>query len=206
LKVELFAGDANKKLKIQVFGSSISDDDDTDSPTTFGQNSAPGAVAVAAASVFNINTPEFFTSFGPTTILRDGSGNALANPEIRNTPLITGPDGGNTSFFGTDSGSDADAFPNFFGTSAAAPHVAAVAALLMERAADLGISLTPTQIYSILFSSTVDLSMPGYDFVTGYGRLDANLALAHLVPEPGTISLLAIALIVGFARRRRSGR
>ena len=76
-------------------------------------------------------------------------------------------------------------------------------ALVMERAADLGLSLTPTQIYNILFSSTVDISTPGYDFLTGYGRLDANLALAQLVPEPGTMSLLAVTLVAGIVRRRR---
>jgi hypothetical protein len=199
----LYAGAANKKLKVQVFGSTISDDDDTNSPTIFGHNSAEGAVAVAAASVFNVNTPEFFTSRGPTTILRDGNGNSLPNPQIRNTPLITGPDGGNTSFFGSDSVNDADTFPNFFGTSAAAPHVAAVAALVLERAADLGMSLTPTQLYNILFNSTVDISSPGYDFLSGWGRLNAFMALSH-VPEPGTVWLAAVAMAAGLARRRRA--
>jgi hypothetical protein len=214
VKVELFAGALNKKLKIQVFGASISDDDDTNSPTTFGQNSAIGAVAVAAASVFSPTVPEAFTSFGPTTILRDGSGNPLVTPEIRNTPQITGPDGGNTSFFPpfNDSPSDPDTFPNFFGTSASAPHVAAVAALLLERAAQLGISLTPTQLYNILFNSTVDITgsfgtNPGFDSRTGWGRLDANLALSQLaVPEPGTMSIamVAIGFFVGRARRPRA--
>jgi len=46
--------------------------------------------------------------------LRDGSGNPLVTPEIRNTPQITGPDGGNTSFFPpfNDSPSDPDTFPS----------------------------------------------------------------------------------------------
>jgi hypothetical protein len=212
VKVQLFAGALNKKLKIQVFGSSISDDDDTNSPTTFGQNSANGVVGVAAASVFNPSAPEPFTSFGPTTILRDANGNPLVTPEIRNAPQITGPDGGNTSFFPAfgDSPSDPDSFPNFFGTSASAPHVAAVAALVLQRAAQLGISLTPTQLYNLLFNSTVDITgsggaTPGFDSRTGWGRLDANLALAQLaVPEPGAIALAmaAIGLIVGHRQRR----
>jgi subtilisin family serine protease len=135
----------------------------------------------------------------------------LAIPEIRDSPQITGPDGGNTSFFpaGGDSVNDADSFPNFFGTSASAPHVAAVAALVLQRAAQLGISLTPTQLYNILFNSTVDISgsggtTPGFDSRTGWGRLDANLALAQLaVPEPSAVALALAAVGVVFGSRSR---
>lgn len=205
LVVERFTGPA-KLLKIGLFGQPINDDDDTNSPTIFGHSAAEGVVSVAASSVFSPNTPESFTSLGPTTILYDTAGNKLANQVIRNTPLITGPDGGNTTFFGFDVANDADTFPNFFGTSAAAPHVAAVAALLMERAADLGIALTPTQIYNILFNSTVDIGAPGYDNLTGHGRLDAFLALSK-VPEPATVAMLLIAMgwFASGQRRRRDG-
>ncbi len=204
LFVEHSGGVANKLLKIQIVGQQIADDDDTNSPTVFGHAAAEGAVAVAASSVFSPNTPEAFTGLGPTTILYDTAGNKLANAVIRDTPLITGPDGGNTSFFGIDSALDGDTDPNFFGTSAAAPHVAAVAALLMERAADLGFALTPTQIYNILFNSTVDIHTPGFDNLTGWGRLDALAALAK-VPEPGTLlmSVMALGLWIGATSRRR---
>jgi hypothetical protein len=203
--VQHFDGVVTKQFKIQVFGSTISDDDDTNSPTTWGQNSAEGAVAVAAHSVFNLGAAEPFTSHGPTTILYDEDGNPLTVPEIRDAPQITGPDGGNTSFLGTDVLADADSFPNLFGTSGSVAHVAAVAALVLERAADLGQSLTPAQLYDILFSSAIDIGAPDFDNVTGWGRLDAFAAVGRLVPEPGTgiTSLLAAIGLTGLRVRRR---
>ena len=58
-------------------------------------------------------------------------------------PTITGPDGGNTSFFGqvidttqippVTKTNLSQNLPSFFGTSTAAPNVAAVAALMKQR-------------------------------------------------------------------------
>ena len=64
------------------------------------------------------------------------------------------------------------------GTSMAAPHVAAVAALL--KGADRG--LTPDQIEQALTVSAVDLGRPGRDDDFGAGRLDAAAALATVAP------------------------
>ncbi len=204
LFVEHVAGDFNKLLKIQVFDRNIQDDDDTDSPTISGHSAAVGALAIGAAPFFNPNSPESYTSQGPTLILYDADGNRLAIPELRHTPSLTGIDGGNTSFFYADVGIDADTFPNFFGTSAAAPHVAAIAALVLERANQFGLTLTPAQLYQILTNSTVDIGAPGYDHITGYGRLDAYLAVSAVVPEPATATMLVFACVasLGLCRRR----
>ena len=96
-------------------------------PTTINPHAGTAnTMAVAAAPFFNQRTPESFTSDGPTTILFDPSGNRLATPVVRAKPDITAPDGTSTSFFGSSGGF------YFFGTSAAAPHAAAVAALYLQ--------------------------------------------------------------------------
>jgi subtilisin family serine protease len=169
---------------VQLGSSSITTQEfNTASGTVFGHANASSAEAVGAAAWFN--TPAFgvsppvletFSSAGPTAIFFDTVGNRLASPVIRQKPEIVGPDGGNTTFFGSDIPQDADMFPNFFGTSAAAPHAAGVAALLLENQP----ALTPTGIYSTLESTALNMGPPGFDFDTGFGLVQADAALQLL--------------------------
>ena len=118
-------------------------------PITFGHNSAAGANGVAAYAFFAPFLPESFTSPGPVTIYFDKNNQRLATPEIRQQPAMAAMDGANTTFFGSDVAQDADAFPNFFGTSAAAPHAAAIAALVLQAHGGPG-SVTPAQMRTVL--------------------------------------------------------
>lgn len=124
-------------------------------PTNKGHSTAAGANAVAAYSVFRPNLPEAFTSSGPAVILFDENAQRLPVAEVRQTPRFAGADQGNTSFFipGNDTQNDSDTSPNFGGTSAAAPHVAAIAALVLESRGGSG-SVTPAQMRAILQAST----------------------------------------------------
>ena len=156
--------------------------------TIYGHAAATGAITAGTAHYFD--TPEFGgpnpptlsegSSMGPALILFDQPGNRLAQPETRNKPDVVGLDGGNTTFFGTDLPIDADAFPNFGGTSASAPHIAGIAALMLDARS----TLTPEDIWAQMVNSTIDMDDPrttgfdtGYDTATGGGMVNAKLAV-----------------------------
>jgi subtilisin family serine protease len=107
----------------------------------------PGdAIAVGAVSAARPNEIEPFSSLGPTF---DG----------RAKPDVVAPDGVSVS--------GAGGFPTtFLGTSAAAPHVAGLAALLLE----MDPTLTPAQLKSVLMQSAIFLGDPN---AFGAGRVDA---------------------------------
>ena len=102
-------------------------------PSIYGHPLARGATAVAAYDPFRPFLPEDYTSVGgDLPIYFDSDGNRLPRPDIRRAPQVAATDGGNTTFFTVDSKLDPDSQPNFFGTSAAAPHAAAIAALVLQ--------------------------------------------------------------------------
>lgn len=131
-------------------------------PATFGRSCAAGAIGVGAYVYdgFPSNPPgppftPFFedsSSEGAAYIDFDADGNRLAQTEVRNKPEISAPDGGNSTFFGDDY--EGDGLPNFFGTSAAAPHAAAVAALLLQKAGGTG-SLSLAAVKTALQNSVL---------------------------------------------------
>jgi hypothetical protein len=146
----------------------------TNSSTIYGHANAAGAEAVAAATYYE--TPEFgvdpalleyFSSYGPTAIHFTTTGAPTSDPRS-DKPEITAPDGVNTTFFGYDI--DGDTYPNFFGTSAAAPHAAAVAALML----DANGSLTPVEIYAGLEAGAINMGPPGFDNGSGFGLIQAD--------------------------------
>ncbi len=121
-------------------------------PNTKGHSMANGCNGTAAYSVFRMSIPEYFTSPGPATVYFDSMGNRLASPEVRLQPSVAAADAANNSFFGGDDVGDLDTKPNFSGTSAAAPHAAAIAALVLEAHGGPG-SMTPSQMKEVLHTT-----------------------------------------------------
>jgi hypothetical protein len=185
----------------------------TNSSTLQGHAGAAGAIAVGAA--FFAQTPrcgispavlESYSSLGGAPILFDAAGAPLATPVIRQKPNVVGPDGVNTTFFGvtlanagiSDASSVSQCFndagyPNFFGTSAATPHVASIAALMLQANA----AVTPSQIYAALQASAAPMGSSSPNFASGYGFVQADVALAQLPPAPPTLSLASTSVALG---------
>ena len=107
---------------------------DYTTPATYGHNSATGANSVAAYAFYPPFIPEPFTAPGPVTIYFDANNKPLPQPDRRLKPDMAAMDGANTTFFVQDAPQDRDSLPNFFGTSAAAPHAGAIAALMLQAA------------------------------------------------------------------------
>jgi Subtilase family len=121
-------------------------------PSVFGHPAAAGAIAVAADFWDNTLSSEYFSSLGPATIYLDQDNLPLATPDVRKKPEIAAPDGVDTTFFGSP-GVPGDPHPLFFGTSAAAPHAAAVGALLIQAAGGPG-HLSPDKLKALLEETT----------------------------------------------------
>ncbi len=199
LAVEHYCGSEDVDFRIATYGSGNSITAVSFDPGVFndlqiyGHAAAEGAVAVGAIYYKEVDSGgtedgapgvldvEAFSSLGGDVSIRfDENGAPLAGgPIVRTRPQIAAVDGTNTTFFGFDS--DSDGFPNFFGTSAAAPHAAAVAALMLE----VNAGLTPAEIQSIMQSTATDIETPGFDSFSGSGLVDAHAAL-NAVPTADT--------------------
>jgi hypothetical protein len=203
--VGLSSGAAPTDMKIVTFngGGTVSNGfaSNTNDGTVYGHAAATGAIAVGAASYdqtpgFGVTPPgiESFSSAGPTRIFFDTAGNPIS--VVRQTPQITAPDGGNTSFFGSDDG-DADSFPNFYGTSAAAPAAAAVAALLLQADG----SLSAAGLKTLLMNSAIDIDNPAtpgfdtaFDVGTGAGLIQGGTALSMVT---GSVAIDDVTITEG---------
>jgi hypothetical protein len=189
ISIDHYAGreSVNLNLLVEVTSGSVPDSSLLGDRTVYGHSCATGAAAVAAMFYGEIEQGgslvapstqldvESFSSKGGNLPVHfpPGGSPRFSTPDLRAQPLITAPDGTNTTNFGTDIGYDADTRPNFFGTSASAPHAAAVAALVLSS----NPALSPQEILDILTSTATDAETPGMDGLSGYGLIDALRAL-----------------------------
>ena len=180
LAIRLFSGPTVGRLKYEDFGGGITVNEYATNSSTISKHAGiPEAAGVGAVPYQDQRTREAFTSSGPMTVIFDNAGNRIFGGPLVSGPLIAAPDGTNTSFFVPGDDPDGDGHPNFHGTSAAAPHAAAVAALVRQAFP----SLTPFQVYQKLVDSAdSNTDAPGYDKYTGWGLIDAYRAIFGTSP------------------------
>lgn len=157
--------------------------------STYGHNGGPSTLTVAATAWNSAHAgTRPFTGFAnPTEVFSsDGPRKMFFNPD--GTPItpgnfLFGTNGGTTfqkpDFTAADGVSaKTPGFNPFFGTSAAAPHAAAVAALVKSAKP----SLTGPQIRTILINTALDNMAVGVDRDGGYGIVMAKAAVLAALP------------------------
>jgi hypothetical protein len=177
--IELLArvttGPAPGRIKYVHFGDNVTEEYLTNSGTVQGACSSANAMAVAAVAYYDQGRKEAFTAKGGVTILFDPNGNPVT-PEPRAKPDIAAVDGVNTTFFGA-ADIEGDGYLNFSGTSAAAPHAAAMAAVIWNE----NPGFTPAQVYDAMRASA-DPSV-GDPLFVGAGLVSAWKAV-YAATEP----------------------
>jgi Ca2+-binding RTX toxin-like protein len=184
LRVGLHAGPAPSEIKIMVLSNGgaahlTEPSSNTNIGTFYGHAAATTAMAVGAAyyhdtPAYGTNPPvaESYSTSGPDKILFDNAGNLLSSPSNRNV-AFTAVDGVDTTFFGQDT--DGNGHPNFYGTSAAAPDAAAVAALMLQARS----GLAWYDVKNLLTDSATVMNGNYADPTTGAGLINANLAVGY---------------------------
>ena len=159
---------------------------------TFGHSASKDAVGVAAVdvttaggagSVFNgTESVETFSSDGPRRIFFEADGTPITPGNFSSTggrvlqkPDLAAADAVSTSTPG---------FSPFRGTSAAAPHAAAIAALMLEAAGGPD-NVTLTALRAAMTGASLDIEATGVDRDSGAG----------LVMAPGAVDAVDVAVV-----------
>jgi hypothetical protein len=198
-------GAAARFLHLTCFGAEMAL---VTSGTTHGHNHVAAAYSCAATPAastpfggppgpfpapFNsTNKVETFSSDGPRRILYNANSTPITPGNVSSTggvlrqkPDVTAADG--TSVTGVGG------FPNpFFGTSAAAPHAGAIAALVKSAVP----GITTAQMRTALNASAIDIEAAGVDRDSGVGIIMAFEALTAAGATPSAVLTSAGATLV----------
>ncbi len=177
-----------------------------------GHTAAQGALSIAAVRASNAQGPggtfngnesvQTFSSDGPRRVFFAADGSFFApmiNPptafggQLRDKPDLTAASCVDTSTPG---------FNNFCGTSASAPHAAAIAALLLQAGAAR--SITQSEVIAALTETALDIEAAGFDHNSGAGIVDAFAAAQQAVPTLGPIGLIALIGVIAVSGSRKT--
>ncbi len=190
LVVNRALGEASPRVKLALLenGGGVeateyprSSGEDVVGPTIFGHSGAASAISVAALPFNSSSEPEPYSSRGPVIhSFGPVEGTTPAAPlgppeEIISKPNLTATDCGKTTFFAIF----ASPFWRFCGTSAAAPHAAAVAALMLDAKA-----AGPEAVRAALEGSAVPVGGFG-SCAVGAGLVEAVDAVKEVLAGTG---------------------
>jgi subtilisin family serine protease len=185
-----------------------------------GHSGASGALSVGAVDARLAGGPggvfagtesvQGYSSDGPRRVFFRSDG----TPYTQSLLSSGGQDRSKPDLAGADCvGTATPGFNTFCGTSAAAPHAAGAAAVLLELAAARGFG--KPQVVEAMLGTALDIQAPGVDSNAGHGLFDAFeaglalLAMPQDLPALGAPSLALLALLLaaaGVLGRRRGVR
>ena len=190
--IKRFSGTGTPRLKwvnndngsgsIAALEYPVSSGGDVIGPAIYGHNGTAGAQTVGAVPFSNSSVMEDFSGRGPVTHLFGpvngvSPAPALNPPQVLSKPDVAATDGGITTFFGSGN--------RFFGTSAAAPHAAAVGALQLDAEP----ALTQSELKAAQKSTAVPVGSFG-PLAAGAGLIDAPAAIVAGDKTPPALSIL----------------
>ena len=151
----------------------------TTAPNSFGV-AATDALVNGLNPFNNAHVVEYYSSDGPRRIFFQGNGTAITPGNLTSTggqvlqkPDITAADCVSVTGVG-------GFHSPFCGTSAAAPHAGAIAALAKSK----NLGLTASQIRTAMLTTAIDIEAGGPDRDAGYGIVMADSTLAALPAPP----------------------
>ncbi len=148
LVVNRFLGSANPRLKFILLENGagvsateypVSGGGDVVGPAVYGHAGSAAAISVAAVPYNHSSRAEEYSSRGPVTHYfgpvepgAKGPAAALPSPQVISKPDVAASDCVRTTFFASEPKTEPGVW-RFCGTSAASPHAAAVAALMLQH-------------------------------------------------------------------------